>query len=90
MCIKTEAKILKSMPLQLNQTQLKEGFNKTTFSFTSSWASTYSPRSTLFLSPLLTSDGRSHASLIDLIPKNSRRVTAAYSPIGKAVQRNTI
>lgn len=39
----------------------------------------------MLLSPVLTGvDGISHASLIDLSPKNSKSVTAAYSPIGIA------
>lgn len=59
-----------------------------TFSFTSSSASASSSSSGVLLSPFLTTlDGRSHASFIDFRPKNKRRVTAAYSPIGTAVGR---
>lgn len=61
-----------------------------TFSLTSSSASTYSSSSWLLLSPLLTAFiGRSHASFMDLRPKNNKRVTAAYSPIGNAVWMTT-
>lgn len=61
---------------------------KTTFFFTSASASTNSSSSLLLLSPVLTGvDGISHASLIDLSPKNSKSVTAAYSPIGIAVHK---
>lgn len=57
---------------------------KITFSFTSSSASTNSSDS---CSPVLaTVEGRSQASLIDFRPKNNKRVTAAYSPIGNAVR----
>jgi hypothetical protein len=33
-------------------------------------------------------DGISHALFKDFNPKNTRRAIAAYSPIGRAVQRN--
>lgn len=61
-----------------------------TFSFTSSSASTNSSRFAVFFSPSFTAfDGSSHASLIDLRPKNIKRVTAAYSPTGNAVYKTT-
>lgn len=63
---------------------------KITFSLTSSSASTNSSSSGLLLSPLWTTlDGRSHASFIDLRPKNNKSVIAAYSPIGNAVWMTT-
>jgi len=58
--------------------------------FTSFSASEYSSSSGLLSSLVLTSFvGRSHASFIDFSPKNMRSVTAAYSPIGRAVHKLT-
>lgn len=69
-----------------NKSRQKQDKGKLTFSFTSSSASTNSPSSGLSFRLLTTVDGSSHAFFIDLKPKNIRRATAAYSPMGKAVK----